>query len=163
MEGERPTIELYVRSLRPNAAAELVDDAISRLQALDEEGVIETVDIKVWGRQLPLDGPVAETETARSIRQTLRDIESWAATAGVDVTSQFDTRVVERNYAGPSSRARTLPTCCLVERIEGDVRTAVPHRRDGEARTIADRLDYLEATMGVDATPTESDPSAIAD
>lgn len=163
MEGERPTVELYVRSLRPDATANKVDAAVSRLRALEADGAIESLDVEIWGRQLPLDGPAADTDAARSIRETVQEIESWAAAEGVDVAPQFESRVVERDFGGPSYRARTLPTCCLVERHDGEVCAVAPYERNGETHTVTGRLDYLEATAAVDAPPTESDPTAIAD
>lgn len=163
MECDVPTVELYVRSLQPDAPADSLADAVECLQVLDDDDVIEDFRVTVWGRQLPRSGPLAETDAVAPYRETVREIRAWADEAGVDIASLFETRVVDRDLDGASYRATVLPTCCLVERVDGEINSVTPHQRDGETHTVGDRLARLEASGGVTVAPADGDPSAVAD
>lgn len=158
-----PTVELFVRSLQPEAAAERQARLVDRLHSLEAAGVLADVDVTVWGEQLPLDGPTAETAAVRTYREQLEAAESWAADAGADLDGVLETRVVDRVLGDLTYRATVLPLWLMVERVDGEITHVTPHEHATGTDTVPDRLDHLAASADSSSDATSGDRSALAD
>lgn len=138
---ERPTIDLYVRSLHPNGAQRSQEEIIERLRALDERGRIAELSIHVWGKQVPCEG---NTAVGRSIHKRIKEFEGWSDRVGTSLSSFFETRDVSTLDTDESQAAIVLPTLCLAESHGDTLQYVSPCVDNGTVCTIRDRLDALE-------------------
>lgn len=146
-EGIR--VALHVRSLSPGGCREHQNAVIDRLRALRSRGTIDEFDVRVWGTAIPVDGPVATTETGRAALRRVARFERWARDANVSLA--IDTYEGASTVTGERHGAVRLPTMTLAEFRGDDLRCIAPHTADGTTCSVSDRLDALE---GVE-NPTE--------
>ncbi len=151
MSAERPTIELFVRSLTPSGAAPRQEAVLDKLDRLDERGVVEEYSITVWGEQIAPDTLAAETKTGERIVNTVAAFEEWADEHGVSVDRFFTEQSIGSSVTDERYTAISLPVIAMAEYVGGELRAVTPYQSPNGIRTVADRLDTLgEQTERVD-------------
>jgi hypothetical protein len=140
----RPEVELWIRTLQTGAGEEH-DRLRRRLAALERRGVVDSVRVRTWPREVPLDGPT--TPRDRAIADRVRAFERWAARAGVSLPTfeRVDTGV---GRMGPEYTALTLPRTALAVTHEGTLRWVAPCVEDGAEHAPREWVESAE--MGAD-------------
>lgn len=147
---ERPTIDLYVRSLYSNGAQQSQEEIIERLRTLDERGRIAELSIHIWGKQVPRE---EDTAVGRSIHERIEAFEAWSDRAGTSLSSFFETRDLSTIDTDESRAAVVLPTLCLAESHGNNLQYVSPCVDNGTVCTVRDRLDALEENYDGDKEP----------
>jgi hypothetical protein len=149
------TLTIYLRA-DPEPGAEagrarLLADAaaLRRTDAVDDLGTF------VWGREIRVDGPLADTDYHRTVLGHVRDAESWAASRDAPTTAPFEHRRVDSAITGDRYEVVRLPSAALAVHEDGRLSAVYPCVVDGEAHTVADGLAAL-------ATRRRPDPGAGA-
>lgn len=153
-----PTVELYVRSLSPAAAGGRQERVVDRLDRLTSAGHVEDFEIRVWGREVGVEGATAAAE---SVLDRVEAFRAWADARGAELP--FRRRAVATPAA--SGEALRLPTMALAEYLEGeasapreralpgDLVSVAPREEDGALVTVRDRLDALASEDERAGTP----------
>lgn len=144
------TADLFVRSLVPAGNGSRLEGTLSTLSELAAADQLQDFDVRVWGDKVLTNGPVAETDAAGSLLDTVDRLEAWAAEADASLVG-FQERTVG-SVVDESRPALSLPAMTLVEYRGSDVARVTPHERDGVVTTVEDHLELLGREVA-DATP----------
>lgn len=154
-----PTATLYVRSLASRTGCQ--ERLIKRLKQLDDAGSLASVDVHVWGREIGLSTTAVETDSGRSILDTVGEFRAWAEQNDISLERFYESRTRVSGLTGEEFTTLRLPMVALAEYEDGDLVSVTPHERESGVRTVDDRLDRLATTMS-DATgmnvPTDDTP-----
>lgn len=145
MHDSDPTrAELYVRSLAPVGSRDRQAAAVDRLQGLRASGVLEDVDLTVWGDSICLEGPNARIGSGRRIADRVRQFREWAAEGDAEIDPFFEDAVVDSSMTGECFRRVVPPTMCLAVYAEERLTGVYPCVVDGEVRDVEDGLAVLD-------------------
>jgi len=139
--GDRPRVELFLRSLAPETARAEQDDLIERLQWLEADGRLRTFEVHVCGACLCPSTAAADTDTGRFLLARFEQFESWAAERDRSLVG-VRRRCVESSLAGDTVSGLSLPRMTLAEFVDGEVRFVAPSA-GSSTTTVRDRLDVL--------------------
>ncbi|MEF8785320.1 MAG: HTH domain-containing protein [Haloarculaceae archaeon] len=156
MSDTRPSIELFVRSLSPNGAAQQQEAILSRLDRLDERGVVDDYTVTIWGERIVPESLAAQTDTGREMRETVEQFRTWADERGVSLDRFFTDQTIHSAITGDRYSATALPVFAMAEYEDGELRSVTPHERDEGTLTVEDRLEAL----GEQATHKDGQPAA---
>jgi len=143
-------LTLFVRSLRPRQCCSRQDAVIDRLDALEQEGVIDGYDVVVLGRQIPQCVEDAKTGFGSSVLERLTVFEEWARRNDYSLESVFPERVSKSQFTGEEVSAREVPQLALAEYEGQSLQFVSPVAHDGEMLTVEDRLDAIEGRDACD-------------
>ena len=143
-ENERRGLELYVRSLSPAGARTRQEAVIERLAALAEREVIAGYDVHVWGTGIRSASPAARTASGRFILERLAAFDEWAARNEATLGT-FETNEVASTLTGTTYTERSVPILALAVFENATLRHVAPCRENGEACSVEDCLDAIEA------------------
>lgn len=150
---DRQSVELFVRTLAPSGATGAQEEIVDRLIGLEREGVVESVDLTVWGSALRVDGSCARFGNGREVAERVRSFRRWARERDVSLEPHLTTSAVDSAFTGESFERVVLPHRCLAV-YEGDGLLAVyPHRNGDVTRTLADGIRALERRATDRAVP----------
>ena len=152
---DRPRIELYVRSLRPDGAHARQEAVIERLERLEAAGVVESVSVIVWGKQVARGTAGARTDEGEFILNRVAEFTQWALSNNVSLES-FHQMVGNESY-----EAIVLPVMGLAEYRGGELVHVAPCTEGEVVHSIPDRLDRLE--RGEPAVTTGDGVSILSD
>ena len=138
-----PRVELFVRSLSPDATRSPATEQLQRLRRLDQQGVVDLT-VSVWGREIGLSTTATRTDTGQYVLDRVAAFRDWADREGVSVEAFFETREVQSSFTGESYTALVLPTCCLAEYREEKLLHVAPYTTGDAVHSVADRLSRLE-------------------
>jgi hypothetical protein len=133
-----PRVTFYVRG-DMFGANDRQHEVVTRLSALAADGRIDDYDVSVWSDRVRLD-----VDRGPPVVDLYRSFERWADAEGVDIGPFFDVRERE-SFLDGTARELVLPVMCLAVRTEEGLETVAPNVRDGEATSVVDCLDRLEA------------------
>lgn len=151
----RLRVELHVRSLAPRAGHRQQERVIDRLEELESNGQVDEFSIDVWGKQVGLSSAAARTDAGRFVLDRVESFREWAAENGCSVESFFETRHVTSQVTDEQYTALVLPSLTLAEYRDGDLSYVAPCSDDGDATTVHDRLDVLDASSSTVTSTTE--------
>lgn len=137
-------VELYVRSLAPCGAKGDQDEIIERLLALRRRGIVDTVDLTVWGDAICLDGVSARVGVGSHVTDRIRAFHGWCEGRKASLEPFFTWSVVESSISGDSFERVVPPQRCLAMYVGDSLREVYPRSIDGATRTLEDGLRSLE-------------------
>lgn len=148
MDGETTTqtyrAEIVVRSLAPHGINERQRAIIEQIKAFHERGVLEDVDIEVWGEEIR-----ADPEMRTDAHDRYAAIESWADGHEYMLSPGFDRRERRSITANGIEEVISFPLICLVLYAVGEgsktdaVRAVFPCSDDEQTYTIVDGIEAL--------------------
>ncbi|MFC6823559.1 HTH domain-containing protein [Halopelagius fulvigenes] len=156
--------ELYVRSLAPRGAQASQESVVQRLLDMESEQEFE-FSVTVWGDQIATDSAVTRTEAGRTMIETVRQFESWAATNGYTV-EPFFSDVRRESLLDGSYDAIIPPHLCLALYEDGDVAGVFPCSDRDANYTVEDALEAMTADEDIpplSATTLDADDSDADD
>ena len=154
--GER-TVTLWIRSFEPVTTGPKGDAAIDHLEALADRGMIDNVDIGVWGRQVNVSG--SRVPQVERITTALETFAEWAERNGRQLEPFFHRRQINSKITGDSAHVCRLPTCALAEYENDRLVHVAPSRNPTTERTITveERLEQLAEPSRLSFTDRWSD------
>jgi hypothetical protein len=154
--GSRPIrIELFVRSLAPNAMRPTQESAIERLQRLAATGSIE-LSVHVTGGDVCPNTAAASTEIGQFLLDRIDAFESWADEHGRSLRPCFEYHENATAIDGSDCSSIELPAMVLAEYDADGLRFVAPSTDDTSTVTVRDRLEAIEREVNTD------DDSAVA-
>ena len=144
-ESTSRNVELYVRSLAPCETRNEQDAIVERLQDLEQRGVVDDVDLTVWGNAVCLDGATAQVGTGSQVAERIREFYRWCEDEHASLEPYFTTSVVDSETYGDTFRRVVPPHRCLAVYEDDQLRAVYPSSVEGTDRSLADGLASLEA------------------
>lgn len=137
-------VELYVRSLAPCGAKNDQDAIIERLLALQRQGIIDDVDLTVWGDAICLDGASARVGVGAQVTERIRAFHRWCEDEKASLEPFFTWSGVDSSISGDSFERVVPPHRCLAI-YEGDrLQEVYPCSIDGVTWSLEEGLRSLE-------------------
>ncbi|WP_121741290.1 HTH domain-containing protein [Natronorubrum halophilum] len=138
------TVELWIRSFAPASASPLTERALDGLDELEACESIESVEVRVWGKEVGQTRHTERIPHLRRIETRLQAFESWAARTGRRLEPFFRETHIESTITSECHDVWKLPTVALAEfDDDGDLLHVAPCR-DGERTVdVVDRIDAL--------------------
>ena len=143
------TVELWIRSFAPTGTGSRRERALERLTALEADGVVDAVEVDIWGQAVERGGLSRRVPRLERIERRLESFEEWAVRTDRRLEPFFRRRRVDSAITGESREVWRLPTIALAEYDEDGLVHVAPCT-DGD-RTI-DVFDRLEALADDGAT-----------
>jgi hypothetical protein len=162
------TAELWVRSLGQPEAVDQQAELVDRLARLESAGVLDGVDVDVWGDRLILSAATVRTAPGRRFLTRYQRFQDWADRAGATLEPFFETTGTVSSFTGAEHTRLVFPVHTLSEFDGDEVVHVAPAVVDGEVRTVEDRLAVLEETaddgpVTADEDPATADPDRMDD
>jgi hypothetical protein len=132
-------LELWVR---PEARAG-ADELVTRAHSLEDEGAVETVEVKLWDAHQDLSSPI-RSHREQEARATVQALKRWAWRHGSELVGFSNRRRAGRGRMGSEYVTQRVPPVVLAE-YDDDVLVNVAPCRD-RARCVTDRLEALAET-----------------
>lgn len=134
------TASVYVRASIPNPVRERVYDQIDRLEALEEGGALDSVQITTWETGVPTDDAARFDRPAVAAYERFR---TWAARRDRSLAPGFSVR-------DDADETLRVPVVCVAIRDDGELSGVYPSERpDGTVETVEDGIDQLERSWQV--------------
>lgn len=143
-DSDTTRAELYVRSLAPVGTRDRQGAVVDRLRSLRRSGVLEDVDLTVWGDSVCLEGPNARIGSGRHIADRITAFRRWAEESDAEIEPFFEDTEVDSSMTGECFRRVVPPTMCLAVYADGELADVYPSVVDGDVRSVEDGLAELD-------------------
>lgn len=143
-ENEPRRVELYVRTLAPSGARETQEAIIDRLIDLERAGVVDEIDVTVWGDAVPLSGASVHVGAGAVVADRIRAFHAWCENRRASLEPFFTWSVVDSSLSGEAYRRVVPPHRCLAVYVGDTLREVYPRTIDGEPQSLQDGLRSLE-------------------
>lgn len=147
-------VELFVRSLAPTGATDQQSAAIADLERLEEEGVIETYSVTVWGNRICPETAEA-TDFGRSLLEKVDRFRRWGRDNGVSLEPYFQRREIRSMVDEPYAAIVPPLMCLAVYDDAGELWGVFPCLKDEERCSIFDCLQSFEESDAVPGSPSD--------
>jgi len=145
METNEPQrVELFVRSLAPNGARETQEAVVTRLLDLEREGVVDEVDLTVWGDAVCLDDASVSVGIGSYVADRIQAFHSWCEGTRASLEPYFEWAAVDSSLSNESYYRVVPPHRCLAVYVGDTVGDVYPRTMDGNPETLEDGLRALE-------------------
>lgn len=139
------SVELYVRSLAPDATRPAIEAVVERLQRLEAAGTVAGVTVHVTGGKVCPDGPTARTDAGRFLLDRVASFEAWADRTGRSISGAFRRLEAARGIDGSDHSGVVFPAMAMAEYEGDDLRFVAPATDGATVHTVRDRLDVIES------------------
>lgn len=136
------TVELWIRSFVP-VATPRCERALECVRDLEAEGVLDDVEVGVWGREFARTTLSHRVPQLEVIHRRLEAFEAWAETTDRDLEPFFTRRHVESEITGEQHVRWRLPVLALAEFTGGELVHVAPCTVDDRSVDVFDRLEAL--------------------
>jgi hypothetical protein len=150
-----PAATTVVCHVRPSLVLDPVDSKVETLRSCEEEGTIESLLLRSWPAEVPLESEGAHPEVVERFQR----FEAWAERNDVRIEPPFRTRTSTSVASEERTETLVTPGICLALYHEQQLRCVVPHV-DGETthsvpETIAALRTGTTPAAFESATPVE--------
>jgi hypothetical protein len=135
-------VELFVRSLAPETGRSQQESIIRRLQELEADGRIESLEVHLTGDCVCPDTAAAQRQLGSFLLDRFEAFESWATEEGVELVG-FQHRCVDSTLTGETVTGIRFPRLCLAVYTDDRLELVVPATGES-AMTVSEVLDALE-------------------
>lgn len=156
-------VELYLRTLSPPGAKARQDEVITRLQELDDDGVIDDFNVQVWGKQIDPTSRAAETEQGEFILNRIAEFQQWALANNTTLESFYQTSHQSSSITGEEHTKIVLPKMGLAEYRGRELEQVSPCTDGDEVPSVVDHLETLEAQARTDTSVQNSAVTPVAE
>jgi len=151
---------VFVHSLAPVESKESQDRLVRRVDSLGDRGVVDAVDLEVWGTSICTASPVTRLGSGRRIIDAITEFYDRAAESDFSVAPFFRRSSVSTEYSDEEFRRIVPPQRAVALYEAGDLAAVFPCLVDGTAYTPEDLLRYLEQRQNAAREPLVVDESA---
>jgi hypothetical protein len=152
-DGER-RVELWIRQIRDGLGEEH-QALVVRLERLADEGVVDDVCVRTWGREVDVESDTAPTKRDAVVRERLAECRHWARREGVALPTLDERATVGSGRMGPEHDAVVLPPTLGIVFRSDEIEVVYPHERDEGLRTLSDWVETARSSLGVDRDRAE--------
>lgn len=152
-KNEPQRAELYVRSLAPSGTRETQDAIVDRLRHLERNGLVDEIDLTVWGDAVCLENASSRVGVGAAVAERIQSFHDWCRNTCVSLDPFFTWSSVESTFAGDSHERVIPPQRCLAVYVGDRLRAVYPCAVDGVPRSLEDGLRRLERDERGPATP----------
>lgn len=147
--------------LRSSLVVDPVNATVERLRDLEDEGIVDSLLLRSWPKEVALDaqGPYLE------LLDRYEQFEDWADRNGVSVRPPFEVRSATSLASETERGVLVTPTICLACYRDDRLAAVFPHETDEGTYTVAEAVDELaagELPGPVDAEVADSDAAAAS-
>jgi hypothetical protein len=158
-----PEIEIECFT-RASARVGPVDETISRLHDLEEQGVVDSLTFTQWPDEIVVSDATEEPAELAQYRR----LKTWATQENVSLHPAFEVYERTSMLTDHPKVVLTLPVLCVAITVDDDLVTVAPHRPEAEEETetvgVRDVLAGVERRSERRASPpTPADGDATAD
>lgn len=146
--GDTHVAHVYVRSLSPPLGARQAQEVVlERLQALEDAGTFDAVELEVVGEQLCTESVATELETTESVLDHVGDIREWTncECAAADV---FEERTIHSRITGEAYETLRTPRVLLTVSVDDRMVGVFPCLAADTCVSVVDYLDLLADRTG---------------
>lgn len=154
-------LELYVRSLSPDATRTPVETQLERLRELESSTEDLTLSVTVWGREIGLSTTAARTDAGRHVLDRIGAFRHWAEGEDLSLDPFFEPREVRSSVTGENYTSLVLPVSCLAEYSDDELCHVAPYATSTAVCSVADRISTLESRHETGA-PATDEPATLA-
>ncbi|WP_246985302.1 HTH domain-containing protein [Halorientalis marina] len=155
MAGDRPRIELFLRSLAPATGRDGQERIVERLRTLDEENVVRDFEVVLCGECVCPQAATAETEPGERLLTSYEAFEAWADDRDREL-SGFEQRDTKSILTGTTVTGIVFPRVVLAEYRDGDLTFVAPSADDTEKTSVSDRLSAYESGEAAERASDEA-------
>lgn len=137
-------VELYVRSLAPCGTSNEQNAIIEQLLDMERRGVVDDVDLTVWGNAVCLDDVSTQVGTGQRVADRIRNFYTWCENQQASLEPFFTWSDVDSSISGDSFRRVVPPQRCLAIYVDDRLEEVYPSRVKGNVRSLEDGLRSLE-------------------
>lgn len=137
------TVELWIRSFVP-VSTPRCERALEYACDLEAEGVLESVDVGVWGREFARTTLSQRVPQLETIHRRLEAFEEWAETTDRQLEPFFRRRHVESELTGEQCERWRLPVVALAEFEDDTLVHVAPCTVGDQTVDVFDRLEMLD-------------------
>lgn len=150
VEGEGEVeLDIFVRSLSPPMGVrQRQEQLFSQLQELQSAGRIDSYRVNLWGGGVCLCDVCSGTSIAKSMMDTVEELEQWAATQE-EVTLPFERKTVESSMVDQASSDLTVPSMSLTVRVESDICGVFPCTVAGESISVTNCIERMASEESI--------------
>jgi len=145
--GAASRAELFVRSDLPTPAKQCRTSALSRVEELVDDGVLDGFSMTSWAKRVPLD---EDADLGVFERARFDEFSAWAGSTGVRLAPVFDTRECHSTTTGERQTQLVLPAVCLALYDEEGLVAVVPHASESGTVRLGEALDRLDESADDD-------------
>ncbi|MDZ7730814.1 MAG: HTH domain-containing protein [Natrialbaceae archaeon] len=135
----RLEVHLKVRAHFPSCVSDRLEQVVSRVEGLLEQGTIDAVDVSAWIRLYP-DRPVLENNE----RETLQQYLDWASRHGYVLQPAFRCHESSSLVETTSRTAVEVPMVSLAVFEDDQLRCVVPYSNGDVVESVEEYLELLE-------------------
>ncbi|WP_336365459.1 HTH domain-containing protein [Halalkalicoccus salilacus] len=155
MSADSVRVVLRLRTLGPAGLNPPQTEVLDHLQTLTEEGLIDELDVDVWGGAMGITH--TEERDPVDIRETVAEYKQWADAHGCTLRPAFEWHSAESE--GERRGQIVTPLITLAVYNGEDLQAVYPHI-DEEVNTIHDGVKVLESMAETGGTEQpEDEPS----
>lgn len=137
-------LELYVRTLSPPGARGRQEAVLNRLERLEDEGLIDDYNVRVWGKQIDPTTKAADTEQGRFILNRIAEFQQWSLANNATLESFYQTREQSSSITGEEHTTIVLPKMGLAEYHGSELEKVTPSTQGDVVDSVVDHLESIE-------------------
>lgn len=138
-------VTVWARSYDVNPGFGKQTELLSRVNTLQNEGVIDTFSVRVWGKYVATTVDALPETAGPTIRNRVAEFWSWADQNDYDLEPAFRRREMTTLTSDASADIIDLPMLCLEVRNGERLVVVSPCQIDGETYSVLDCVDQLES------------------
>jgi hypothetical protein len=138
-------ITVWTRSYDVNPGVGKQTELLSRMNTLQNEGIIDTLSVRVWGKYVATTVDSLPETAGPTIRSRVAEFWSWADQNEYNLEPAFRRREMTTLTAEASTNIIDLPMLCLEVRNGERLVVVSPCQIDGETYSAVDCVDQLES------------------
>jgi len=138
-------VTVWTRSYDVNPGLGKQTELLSRVNTLQNEGIIDTFSVKVWGKYVATTVDSLPETTDSDIRGRVAEFWSWADQNKYDLEPAFKRREMTTIASEASTDVINLPVLCMEVRNGDRLVVVSPCQIDGETYSTMDCIEQLES------------------
>lgn len=112
--GRPPRVKVFLRSLAPPIGrCQQQDGVLQQLQSFERQGLLDSVEVSVWGKSVCPDSASAQTQPGKQILEYIDEFTSWSARTNVSAELPFEEKSVSASIIDEEYQKIVLPQVCL--------------------------------------------------
>ncbi|MFD1588309.1 HTH domain-containing protein [Halorientalis brevis] len=149
--GHSPRVKVFLRSLAPPmGTCQQQNEALEQLQSFERQGLLDSVDVTVWGKSICPDSAAAQTEPGTRILDYVDEFTAWGARTGSSTELPFEEQRVSSSILDEQYQKIVLPQVCFGVYTSDQLELVLPCEIDGESYGVEDFIRIVEQQSPVE-------------
>ena len=149
--GHSPRVKVFLRSLAPPmGTCQQQDGVLEQLQSFERQGLLDAVDVTVWGKSICPDSSTAQTSPGQRILEYVDEFTAWSARVESTAELPFDEKHVSSSILDEEYQRIDLPQVCLGVYSGEQLELVLPCEIDGEYYGVTEFVSAIEQQSPVE-------------